>query len=82
MDCLGGFVWDQRELTCVQEFLVGVTPHPHYNPCTREMIAMGKLFFPYPDDNRHYIRCDAWGEAFVMPCEPGTVWNQEASVCV
>ncbi|XP_065063929.1 chitin-binding domain protein cbd-1-like [Rhopilema esculentum] len=38
--------------------------------------------YAYPKSCEKFIQCDAHGNAFIMPCAPGTVFNPYISVCV
>ena len=51
------------------------------NPCTPENIKNGNFYHAHHDETK-FVQCDEWGGCFVMPCGPGTVWNQEALTCV
>ncbi|KAL4221525.1 hypothetical protein ACF0H5_019782 [Mactra antiquata] len=42
------------------------------NPCTRETILAGKLFFAYPYDTHMFIHCDIWGRPWVRIDFDGT----------
>ena len=50
------------------------------NPCTPENIDDGNFYWPAEDDD-HFVQCDEHGGCFVMPCAPGTEWNQELETC-
>ncbi|KAK7095218.1 uncharacterized protein [Littorina saxatilis] len=52
------------------------------NPCTPEAIANGQFYFTYSPDDTKFIQCDEWGQSWVMPCAPGTVWSQDAYTCI
>ena len=50
------------------------------NPCTSENLSAGQLYHPYIDKD-HFVQCDMSGRCFVMPCGPGTKWNQAILTC-
>ena len=50
------------------------------NPCTPENAGAGLFYFP-ADNPSEFIQCSEHGECFVMPCPPGTVWNQDLLTC-
>ncbi|KAL3851708.1 hypothetical protein ACJMK2_015435 [Sinanodonta woodiana] len=50
------------------------------NPCTAQAITSQNLFFPHPDATK-FIQCDLAGDAYVMQCPSGLVWNQSTSTC-
>lgn len=36
---------------------------------------------PNPKDRKTFIQCTPDGRAYVMPCAPGTEWNDKIKVC-
>jgi hypothetical protein len=43
----------------------------------------GDLFYhPYPNDPHKFIQCDQFGDAFVMECTGGRIWNQNMLTCI
>ena len=50
------------------------------NPCNAENAAAGKFYFPNSDPTK-FVQCSEWGQCYVMPCGPGTVWDQSALTC-
>ncbi|GFO43935.1 collagen alpha-1(xiv) chain [Plakobranchus ocellatus] len=52
------------------------------NPCTPIALQNGVLFHPVPNDRTKFIQCDLWGQAFLMDCPNGFVWNATYKVCV
>lgn len=87
-DCPDGLIWDPKDMRCVVDNTVGQVQNPGFlepnvpNPCTKEKIAAGQFFFPYPYAQDRFIQCDAWGNAFVVMCFPGGHWSDTAKVCV
>ncbi|KAH3785095.1 uncharacterized protein LOC127840958 isoform X2 [Dreissena polymorpha] len=51
------------------------------NPCTRENILAGKMFFEYPGDHHKFIHCDVWGKPWAQDCPPGQLWDQGLETC-
>ena len=52
------------------------------NPCSNANVAMGLIYFAYPNDNTKFIECDLLGKAMVLQCQAGLVWNQQRLSCV
>jgi len=50
------------------------------NPCTQENIDAGRFYFPHHVVT-NFVQCSAHGQCWVMPCAPGTEWNQELQTC-
>ena len=50
------------------------------NPCTPANINAGKLYHPHHEETK-FVQCDQYGRCYVMPCEPGTKWNQATETC-
>ncbi|XP_053381096.1 uncharacterized protein LOC123552975 [Mercenaria mercenaria] len=59
-----------------------LTPYTGGNPCSRENILAGKLFFPYPNDAHKFIHCDVWGKPWERPCPAGMEWDQGLLTCI
>ncbi|XP_053380401.1 uncharacterized protein LOC123546643 [Mercenaria mercenaria] len=58
------------------------TKHSLEEICTSDAAHAGKIFFPYPDDDRRFIECDAHGKGYIFPCSTGLVWNDKQQACV
>lgn len=53
-----------------------------YNPCSRQSVAMGQLYFAYPGDNTKFIECDLHGNPSTLNCPPLLVWDQSILSCM
>ena len=51
-----------------------------HNPCTVENAEADKFYFPHKDPTK-FVQCSEWGQCWVMPCAPGTVWDPVAYTC-
>ncbi|XP_070177038.1 uncharacterized protein [Littorina saxatilis] len=86
--CPEGKTFNKETLVC------GFTSPPHNtsdfsplpgalgNPCTPQAIANGWFYFTYNPDQTKFIQCDEWGNAWVMPCAPTTIWSQGHYTCI
>lgn len=52
------------------------------NPCTREVIAAKKIFFPYPNDPSRFMMCEGVMQVNIMTCPSPLVWDQGRESCV
>ncbi|KAK7094795.1 uncharacterized protein [Littorina saxatilis] len=52
------------------------------NPCTPAARTKCRFYFTYSPDETKFIQCNEWGESWVRPCAPGTVWSQNACTCI
>ncbi|XP_076455145.1 uncharacterized protein LOC143289845 [Babylonia areolata] len=62
-----------------------VTPVPPVgiaSVCTSQALKKHQFYHTYQADPKKFIQCDAWGNAYLMPCGPNTVWSQTAYTCV
>ncbi|GAB1597859.1 uncharacterized protein LOC115215561 [Argonauta hians] len=50
------------------------------NPCTKESLDNGKLFFPHTDHSK-YVQCTKNGSFIIKQCNPGSYWFQNESMC-
>lgn len=50
------------------------------NPCTPENAAAGLFYFP-ADSSTQFIQCSEFGQCYIMPCPPGTEWDQTVLTC-
>jgi len=50
------------------------------NPCTPENIEKERFYFPGPTPGQ-FVQCSQWGQCYVMNCQPGLVWDDEAYTC-
>ncbi|GFR79614.1 collagen alpha-1(XIV) chain [Elysia marginata] len=93
MNCPSQLLWDQGMQSCIFPINsnTGGTPPVNpttslpsglANPCTAIALQNGVLFHPVPNDNTKFIQCDLWGQAFLMDCPSGFVWNATYKVCV
>lgn len=46
-----------------------------------DVFPQTQIFCSYSTRYR-FIQCDEWGNAWVMPCEPGTFWSQDHYDCI
>ncbi|XP_069138969.1 peritrophin-1-like [Argopecten irradians] len=91
LTCPSNLVWDQSRLSCVYAFTqVNPTPQPGTsgntltgaaNPCLGQTVTNVGLFFSHPDPNK-FIQCDIAGDAYVLSCPSGLVWNEYSKTCV
>jgi len=51
------------------------------NPCRGQAVAAAGLFFSHPNPNK-FIQCDIAGDAYVLTCPSGLVWNEYSKTCV
>ncbi|XP_052057750.1 uncharacterized protein LOC127698375 [Mytilus californianus] len=88
LTCPSQLLWDENRLSCVYQFQSGVlvtTPNPNgglggvANPCRGS--STSRQFFSHPDATK-FIQCDIAGNAFVLTCPSGLVWNQFSTTCV
>ena len=84
LPCVSGLLWSQAQLACIYPINVKTGTRPGIgdmvNPCSRENILNNKLFFSHPD-NSMFIQCDLWGDAYVVSCPVGRIWNQYLETC-
>ncbi|XP_076454604.1 uncharacterized protein LOC143289502 [Babylonia areolata] len=59
-----------------------VSPAGIASVCTSQALADNQYYHAYLADPHKFIQCDAWGNAYLMPCAPGTEWSQIAYTCV
>ncbi|KAK7094048.1 chondroitin proteoglycan-2-like [Littorina saxatilis] len=87
LQCPSGLKWDSSRVACV--YVAGTTavnptvfPNAQQfkNPCTAPQISGNHYYFAHPDPNK-FIQCDNAGQAFVVACPSGLVWNQYYEVC-
>lgn len=52
------------------------------NPCNHQTVSNQEFFYVYIKDNSKFIHCDVWGNAWVMDCQDGLIWNQQSHACV
>ncbi|XP_060067892.1 probable endochitinase [Ylistrum balloti] len=92
LDCPSLLEWDQTRQSCVyssQTQTQQPTQDPNTltgsgvdkNPCLGQTVTNAGLFFSHPDPSK-FIQCDVAGNAFVLPCPPGLVWNEYSTTCV
>jgi hypothetical protein len=55
-------------------------PQQFTNPCTPQQLAGNHYYFAHPDPTK-FIQCDNAGQAFVVSCPSGLVWNQYYETC-
>ncbi|GAB1610453.1 uncharacterized protein LOC115221805 [Argonauta hians] len=78
--CPDQSVWIDSLSRC--ESTVFTTVGPILNPCTRQEVSKGHVFYPYPHDNHRYIHCDDNANAWVQYCHPGKVFDLALHKCV
>ncbi|XP_021351567.1 uncharacterized protein LOC110449195, partial [Mizuhopecten yessoensis] len=92
LTCPSMLNWDESRLSCVYAFTqVNPTPNPSAssgslntgaaNPCRGQTVTPAGLFFSHPDPNK-FIQCDIAGDAYVLTCPSGLVWNEYSTTCV
>ncbi|XP_062568542.1 uncharacterized protein LOC134230718 [Saccostrea cucullata] len=93
LTCPSLLVWDQTRLSCVYSFQSGQPlPTPNTailpstgvttNPCKNAVVTTGNSqFFSHPDPSK-FIQCDIAGDAYVLSCPSGLVWNEFSTTCV
>lgn len=59
-----------------------VTSKPTSNPCTSTNLAQGNIYFAYAFDKYRFIECDLLGNANILSCPSGLVWEQSRLSCV
>lgn len=88
LQCPNGLVWDTTRVACV--YAAGTSTvlqptvfpqtQPFNNPCTTQQLSGNHYYFAHPDPTK-FIQCDNAGQAFVVSCPSGLVWNQYYEVC-
>ncbi|XP_067667789.1 uncharacterized protein [Haliotis asinina] len=79
--CPGRTQYNPDTVSCGSEPVQGGVPCGRYNPCTRENIANGNLYHPYPPDPSKFVQCDVFGAATIISCPLGLVWNDAFKTC-
>lgn len=93
LNCPTSLLWDQGMQSCIFPINANTggtppvnptsgLPNGLANPCTPNALQNGVLFHPVPNDRTKFIQCDLWGQAFLMDCPTGFVWNATYKVCV
>ncbi|XP_061179258.1 uncharacterized protein LOC133187884 [Saccostrea echinata] len=59
-----------------------VTSKPSSNPCSVLNINRGNIYFAYAFDKYRFIECDLLGNANILNCPSGLVWEQSRLSCV
>ncbi|KAL8562359.1 hypothetical protein ACOMHN_066073 [Nucella lapillus] len=88
-DCAPYHKWSQHDLACIYRHTVVdptkdiyvSTPAALSVDCKVGLNDLDLFYHPYPGDNTKFIQCDQFGDAFVMSCPPGRVWNQHFLTC-
>jgi len=87
LQCPNNLVWDSGRMACIYRAgttIVNPTVYPNTvqfnNPCTPQQLGGAHYYFAHPDPTK-FIQCDNAGEAFVVSCPSGLVWNQYYEVC-
>uniref|UniRef100_K1Q679 Chitin-binding type-2 domain-containing protein n=1 Tax=Magallana gigas TaxID=29159 RepID=K1Q679_MAGGI len=52
------------------------------NPCTQDVVAAKKIFFPYPNDPSRFMMCEGVMQVNIMTCPSPLVWDQGRESCV
>jgi hypothetical protein len=83
--CAAHHYWSQTDLICLYNQLVISPTDGQYseldNPCSRGDNA--QQFYPYPAEANKFIRCDEFGQSFVVPCaNPIEHWVQSLLACI
>ncbi|XP_056001468.1 uncharacterized protein LOC125655554 [Ostrea edulis] len=52
------------------------------NPCSSASVKQGKTYFPYALDIHRFIECDLLGNAKILDCPNGLLWEQRTLSCV
>ncbi|KAK7486065.1 hypothetical protein BaRGS_00022674 [Batillaria attramentaria] len=78
LQCPTGLVWDASRVACVYAASTGAIQFT--NPCTPQQLSGNHHYFAHPDPTR-FIQCDNAGQAFVVSCPSGLVWNQYSETC-
>nr|KAG5698937.1 hypothetical protein BaRGS_024858 [Batillaria attramentaria] len=92
MKCPSRLAWDPYRVACVYMYPAtghivsnpSITPSWAWqftNPCTPRQLAGNHHYFAHPDPTR-FIQCDNAGQAFVVSCPSGLVWNQYSETCL
>nr|XP_022298538.1 uncharacterized protein LOC111107568 [Crassostrea virginica] len=93
LSCPSLLSWDESRLSCVYSFLAGQPqPTPNTavltgsgvttNPCRNGAVTTGNTqFYSHPNPAK-FIQCDIAGNAYVLACPSGLVWNEFSTTCV
>ncbi|KAK7094802.1 uncharacterized protein [Littorina saxatilis] len=89
-DCAAYHRWSQPDLTCIYIDTVVDPTHDLYVTSPRPLMVDCKVglqdndlfYHPYPGDNTKFIQCDQYGDAFVLECTGGRIWNQNMLTCI
>ncbi|XP_076436779.1 uncharacterized protein LOC143276211 [Babylonia areolata] len=88
-DCAPYHKWSQHDLSCIymntvvdptKDIYIS-TPDPLSLECKVGLVDSDTFYHPYPGDNTKFIQCDQFGDAFVMSCPAGRIWNQHFLTC-
>ncbi|XP_052677094.1 uncharacterized protein LOC128158344 [Crassostrea angulata] len=93
LTCPSLLAWDESRLSCVYSFQAGQpTPTPNTaslggsgvttNPCKNSVVTTGNTQFHSHPDPAKFIQCDIAGNAYVLACPSGLVWNEFSTTCV
>nr|XP_022296763.1 uncharacterized protein LOC111106396 [Crassostrea virginica] len=52
------------------------------NPCSSTNLQQGNIYFAYAFDKYRFIECDLLGNANILSCPSGLVWEQSRLSCV
>lgn len=52
------------------------------NPCKNSVVTTGNTQFHSHPDPAKFIQCDIAGNAYVLACPSGLVWNEFSTTCV
>ncbi|KAK3102028.1 hypothetical protein FSP39_008215 [Pinctada imbricata] len=93
LPCPDRLVWDETRYSCVYKSTLAGGARPTSstgdltsaglkNPCDGQHItANHSLFFSHPDPSK-FIECGIAGDAYVLTCPSGLIWNQYNTTCV
>ncbi|KAK7105718.1 uncharacterized protein [Littorina saxatilis] len=80
-------IWSESLLACIDDrpqnaYTTKSPGHTVANPCTKEALAGGRYFFPYPCDHTRFIHCDVAGNFWVQFCPGGTFFDPATYICL
>uniref|UniRef100_A0A8W8LMY2 Chitin-binding type-2 domain-containing protein n=1 Tax=Magallana gigas TaxID=29159 RepID=A0A8W8LMY2_MAGGI len=91
IQCPHGKLYNKATVSCVsQNYIpggqgsgqIGGSVSLTSNPCKNSVVTTGNTQFHSHPDPAKFIQCDIAGNAYVLACPSGLVWNEFSTTCV